>query len=148
MPVCVVCVQVCLCMHAEVRGQHVGVGSFFQSFGSWELNSGCQAYRWAPLLTEPSHRSLVEGCFFFLIWLFLSHLVMFTLQPRALKDLVHKKSWICKYHGYFLLKKYWFMMSFYSKEPYCLFIVRYYIQFLLIFQQGSKNSYCCVTFIS
>lgn len=30
--------------HKEVRGQFVGVGSFFQQCGSWGLNQGCQAW--------------------------------------------------------------------------------------------------------
>lgn len=30
--------------HKEVRGQFVGVGSFFQQCESWELNQGCRAW--------------------------------------------------------------------------------------------------------
>jgi len=59
------CVPLHICYGAcveEVRGHLVRVNQFFVSTipRSWELNSDCQAWQQASLLTKPSHCSLFK----------------------------------------------------------------------------------------
>lgn len=42
--------------HEEVRGQLTFVPALLLLYGSWELNSGHQAWLQAPLLSKPSYR--------------------------------------------------------------------------------------------
>lgn len=49
--------RLCAChrTHEEVRGQLTVVPALLLPCGSWELNSGHQAWLQAPLLSKPSH---------------------------------------------------------------------------------------------
>jgi hypothetical protein len=94
----IICVCVCVCERERERGRErereraqctwevSGACSFFISCGCWTLNLGCQAWRQAPLSTEPFHWPPLDVDFevgFSIAWNSASRLSWLSGKPRG-----------------------------------------------------------------